>query len=53
MINYRSFEGPPPLGVGNDEERLSTFRRVRDEIREWMKDFIAGQTARNGEKSSS
>jgi arsenate reductase (thioredoxin) len=38
---HRSFEDPPPPGVGSDEERLSIFRRVRDEIREWMKGFIA------------
>ena len=44
---HRSFEDPPPPGVGSDEERLSIFRRVRDEIREWMKDFIAGQAPRN------
>jgi arsenate reductase len=48
---HRNFEDPPPPGVGSDEERLSIFRRVRDEIREWMKDFIAGQTARTDEKS--
>jgi arsenate reductase len=47
---HRSFEDPPPPGVGSAEEQLSIFRRVRDEIREWMKDFIAGQTARNDEK---
>jgi len=40
---HRSFEDPPPPGVGSDEDRLSIFRRVRDEIREWMKDFIAGR----------
>jgi arsenate reductase (thioredoxin) len=40
---HRNFEDPPAPGVGSDEERLSIFRRVRDEIREWMKDFIAGQ----------
>jgi arsenate reductase len=50
---HRSFEDPPPPGAGSDEERLYIFRRVRDEIREWMKDFIAGQTARTDEKSSS
>jgi arsenate reductase len=44
---HRSFEDPPPPDVGSDEERLSIFRHVRDEIREWMKDFIAGQSARN------
>ena len=50
---HRSFEDPPPPGVGSAEEQLSIFRRVRDDIREWMKDFIAGQTTRNDEKSSS
>jgi arsenate reductase (thioredoxin) len=40
---HRSFEDPPPPDAGSDEERLSIFRRVRDEIREWMKDFIAGR----------
>jgi arsenate reductase (thioredoxin) len=43
---HRSFEDPPAPGVGSDEERLSIFRRVRDEIREWMNDFIAGQTGK-------
>jgi arsenate reductase len=50
---HRSFEDPPPPGVGSDEKRLSIFRRVRDEIREWMKDFIAGQNAQNDEAPSS
>ena len=50
---HRSFEDPPPPGVGSAEEQLSIFRHVRDEIREWMKDFIAGQTARTDWKSSS
>jgi arsenate reductase len=49
---HRSFEDPPPPGEGSDEERLYIFRRVRDEIRVWMKDFIAVQTARTDEKSS-
>jgi arsenate reductase len=38
---HQSFEDPPAPGVGSDEEQLSIFRRVRDEIREWMKGFIA------------
>jgi len=42
---HQSFEDPPPPGVGSDEQRLSTFRRVRDEIRVWMKGFISGQAA--------
>jgi arsenate reductase (thioredoxin) len=46
---HRSFEDPPSPGVGSDEERLSIFRSVRDEIRKWMKDFIASQTAPSDE----
>ena len=38
---HQSFEDPPAPGVGDDEERLSIFRRVRDEIREWLvREFI-------------
>lgn len=38
---HQSFEDPPAPGVGDDEERLSIFRRVRDEIREWFgREFI-------------
>jgi arsenate reductase (thioredoxin) len=37
---HQNFEDPPALGVGDDEFRLAVFRRVRDEIREWMKGFI-------------
>jgi arsenate reductase len=42
---HQNFEDPPPPGVGSDEERMSIFRRVRDEIREWMKAFIAARAA--------
>jgi arsenate reductase (thioredoxin) len=42
---HRSFEDPPAPDVGSDEERLFIFRRVRDEIREWMKDFITRRTS--------
>lgn len=37
---HQSFEDPPPQGTKSAEEMLSIFRRVRDEIREWMKEFI-------------
>jgi arsenate reductase len=40
---HQNFEDPPAPGVGDDESRLSIFRGVRDEIREWMRGFIAGQ----------
>ncbi len=38
---HQSFEDPPPQGEKNAEETLYIFRRVRDEIREWMRGFIA------------
>lgn len=38
---HQSFEDPPPPGAKSAEETLSIFRRVRDEIRQWMKGFIA------------
>jgi arsenate reductase len=38
---HQSFEDPPAPGVGDDEFRLSVFRRVRDEIRKWMKEFVS------------
>ena len=37
---HQSFDDPPPPGVGDDEFRLAVFRRVRDEIRQWMGGFI-------------
>src|SRR5262245_43187045 len=37
---HQSFEDPPPPHVNSDQERLAIFRRVRDEIREWMRSFI-------------
>ena len=37
---HRNFEDPPAPGVGSDEHRLNVFRRVRDEIRAWLKNFI-------------
>lgn len=37
---HQSFEDPPAPGAKSPEETLAVFRRVRDEIREWMKGFI-------------
>ena len=37
---HQSFEDPPPPGVGDDAHHMSIFRRVRDEIREWLKSFV-------------
>jgi len=41
---HHSFEDPPPPSVGTDEERLAVFRRVRDELRSYLRTFAA-QTA--------
>jgi arsenate reductase len=36
---HQSFEDPPAPRVGSDEERMTTFRRVRDELRAYLRDF--------------
>ncbi len=38
---HHSFEDPPAAGEGSDEERLAVFRRVRDELRKYLRDFSA------------
>jgi arsenate reductase (thioredoxin) len=42
---HQNFEDPPAPGVGDDEFRLAVFRRVRDEIRRWMKGWSKRITA--------
>lgn len=38
---HRSFEDPPQPGAADPETTLAVFRRVRDEIRDWLRaDFI-------------
>lgn len=36
---HRNFEDPPPPSIGSEEERLAIFRRVRDQIRDYLKSF--------------
>jgi len=36
---HQSFEDPPAPLVGTDEERMTIFRRVRDELRAYLRDF--------------
>jgi arsenate reductase len=36
---HQNFEDPPPASVGDYNSRMEIFRRVRDEIRAWLKDF--------------
>lgn len=40
---HRNFEDPPPPSVGSEGERLAIFRRVRDQIRAYLKSFPSGQ----------
>jgi arsenate reductase len=35
---HRSFEDPAAF-IGSNEERLALYRRVRDELRAWLRDF--------------
>lgn len=36
---HHSFEDPPAPQVGTNEERMTIFRRVRDELRVYLRDF--------------
>jgi arsenate reductase len=36
MRIHQSFEDPPPETIGDYESRLRIFRRVRDEISDWL-----------------
>lgn len=38
---HHSFEDPPAPGAADDATTLAVFRRVRDEIRDWMREFIS------------
>lgn len=31
----------PAAAVGNEEERLNVFRRIRDELRDKLREFVA------------
>ena len=39
---HHSFDDPAHA-TGSEEEKLCVFRRVRDEIRAWIEEFIHGQ----------
>ena len=36
---HHSFDDPPGPLVGSDDERMTIFRRVRDELRAYLRDF--------------
>ncbi len=37
---HHTFEDPPPEVIGDEASSLAIFRRVRDEIKEWLEGFI-------------
>jgi arsenate reductase (thioredoxin) len=39
---HRSFDDPPPPTEGSDDERMAVFRRVRDELRQYLQEFARG-----------
>jgi len=40
---HQSFEDPPAPLVGTEEGRMAVFRRVRDELRAYLRDFAIGR----------
>ena len=38
---HQAFEDPPPSSAADTDSMMTIFRRVRDEIKEWMKGFIS------------
>lgn len=41
---HHSFEDPPPPSIGSDEERMAIFRKVRDELRAYLKQFASANS---------
>ena len=39
---HKCFEDPPAQDVGSEEYRLNIFRRLRDEMQEWIREWVAG-----------
>lgn len=38
---HESFEDPPPASVGSEEDRMAVFRRVRDQLRDYLRQFAS------------
>jgi arsenate reductase len=43
---HKNFEDPPPASVGDYNSRMDIFRRVRDEISDWLKDLVKAEKAK-------
>lgn len=42
---HHSFEDPPPASVGSDEQRMAMFRRLRDQLREYLREFAQTESS--------
>jgi arsenate reductase len=42
---HQNLEDPPPPNVGDEASRMAIFRGVRDEIRQWIREFISDSLA--------
>jgi arsenate reductase len=40
---HQNFEDPPAPRIGTEEQRMTIFRRVRDELRAYLRAFAQGQ----------
>jgi arsenate reductase len=38
---HQNFEDPPPASIGSEAERVAVFRRVRDQLRSYLKKFAS------------
>jgi arsenate reductase len=41
---HRSFEDPPAASTGSDEERMAILRRVRDQLRDYLREFAQAES---------
>jgi arsenate reductase len=48
---HQAFEDPPPAFAVDPDSMLIIFRRVRDEIRDWMKGFVTDAAERRFNES--
>lgn len=48
---HHSFEDPPPPGAADPDATMAIFRRVRDEIRGWVGEFIEEHSQERKEDS--
>ncbi len=45
---HHSFDDPPPASQGTDEGRIAIFRRVRDELRVYLREFARAERGKPG-----